>query len=173
LPAEPDGSTVQVPLPHELHAPVQAVLQQTPSTQFPDPHWLLWVQPVPLPYLQSRSWPLAQLAVHGVQPDGQNPSAVVPLHGRGVVVQTNVHAATVPERVRMLLPSLTHASYCVWQAEGGSHFSPASTTEFPHTAVQLLSVLALQVGGQQPSPLMHVLMSVVLTHFAVHIAAVP
>jgi hypothetical protein len=55
LPPEPNGLTVQAPLVHESQAPEQGVLQQKPSTQLPDPHWVPLVQPVPLPYLQSMS----------------------------------------------------------------------------------------------------------------------
>jgi len=39
-----------------------------------------------------------------------------------------------------------------------SHFSPVSTTLLPHTGVQLLSFVALQVDGQQLSPLVQVVM---------------
>jgi hypothetical protein len=38
---------------------------------------------------------------------------------------------------------------------GGSHCSPASTTPLPHTGAQSLSLLLLQLAGQQPSPLIH------------------
>ena len=38
------------------------------------------------------------------------------------------------------------------QLLGGSHFSPGSTTLFPHCALQSLSLVASQPLGQQPSP---------------------
>jgi hypothetical protein len=47
----PEGRKVQVPaLPvmlHDMHVPLQLVLQQTPSTQLPERHWLLSVQAWP------------------------------------------------------------------------------------------------------------------------------
>jgi hypothetical protein len=153
----PAPTTVQVPLAHESQAPPQAVLQQTPSTQLPVLHWLPFEHGVPLPYLQSMSWVAPQVA----------------LHERDVTVQTKVQLATVPDLVLMVLLSLVQASDWVWQAEGGSHFSPASITEFPHTAVQSLSLLALQADGQQPSPFLHVVVTVVFTHLAVQAVAVP
>jgi hypothetical protein len=52
LPVEPDDMLVQVPSePVRLqasHAPEQAVLQQRPSTQLPEVHWLAPVQVAPL-----------------------------------------------------------------------------------------------------------------------------
>lgn len=118
------------------------------------------------------SWPAPQVPTQGTQLEGQNPSEV-PLQVRPLVVQANVQVATEPVLVRMLLASLRQASDWVWHALGGSHFSPASTTEFPQTGVQLLSLLALQVEGQQPSPFAQALITVVLTHLAVQAAAVP
>jgi hypothetical protein len=169
----PEVLNVHVPLAsHESQAPLQGELQQNPSTQLPDEHWVAFVQVVPFPYLQSTSWPTAQEPAQGAQPDGQNPSAVAP-HARAVVTQAKVQAATVPVRVRMLLLSETQASDCVWHAEGGSHFSPASITEFPHTGRQSLSLLALHADGQHPSPFTHAATTVVFTHLAVQAAAVP
>jgi hypothetical protein len=89
------------------------------------------------------------------------------------VTHAKVQLATTPVRIRTLLLSLVQASDWVWQAEGGSHLSPDSTTEFPHAGVQLLSLLALQVDGQQPSPFLHAVSTVVFTHLAVQAAAVP
>ena len=40
VPSEPGTS-------HASHCPLQAVLQHTPSTQLPDAHWALVVQPMP------------------------------------------------------------------------------------------------------------------------------
>lgn len=100
---------MQVPVVHESQLPPHALLQQAPSTQKVDPHWLLLVQPVPLPYLQSMSCPARQPLPHGVHADGQNESEAA-LQARGVVVQAKVQFATVPVRVRVLLLSLTQAS---------------------------------------------------------------
>jgi hypothetical protein len=44
---------------HASHAPLQAVLQQTPSTQLPLPHWLAAVHVPPLSSF-STHWPLPQ-----------------------------------------------------------------------------------------------------------------
>jgi hypothetical protein len=70
-----------------------------------------------------------------------------------------------------------------WQPWGGqlpgqpapSHFSPqaASTMPLPQLQVHSASLLRLQAGGQQPSPLPHVLMSSSFTHSASHWAALP
>ena len=61
-PALPAPMTLQVPtFPMRLQAsqaPSQAVLQQTPSTQLPDEHWLFAEQMAPLAYfaVQERFW---------------------------------------------------------------------------------------------------------------------
>jgi hypothetical protein len=107
------------------------------------------------------SWPVAQLAAQGVQAIGQKVSDVW-LHARAAVVHSKVQLATIPVRVRMVFLSPTQASNWVWQADGGSHFSPDSTTEFPHTGMQLLSLLALQA-----------VCTVEFTQRALHMAAVP
>jgi hypothetical protein len=161
-----------VPVPHESQAPAQGVSQQTPTTQLPVMHWFTLVHAVPLPYLQSRSCPLEQMSPQGVQAVGQNPSAPA-VHPRATEVQAKVQLATVPDRVRTLLLSLTQASDWAWQVEIGSHFSPDSTAPFPHVGVQSLSLLALQPVGQQESPLAHAEIEVVFTHLAVHACAVP
>ena len=117
---------------------------------------------------QSASWPCPQAAAHAAQPVGQKPSDV-PLQARAEVTHANVHAATEPVRVRTVLRSPTQASYCIWHADGGSHFSPVSTAPLPQVGVQLLSLLALQPDGQQPSLGAHAVMGLaVFTHFAVH-----
>jgi hypothetical protein len=43
---------------HASHAPPQAVLQQTPSTQLPLPHWLAAEQVVPFVFLGTQVPPL-------------------------------------------------------------------------------------------------------------------
>jgi hypothetical protein len=172
VPAEPAARSVQLPPVQTSQLPEQGVLQQTPSTQYPEEHWLTCVQPVPFPTLQSMSWAEAQAAVQGVQADGQKPSAV-PLHGRAAVVHRKVQLATRPVRVRMVLASPKQASDWVWQADGGSHFSPDSTTEFPHTGMQLLSLLALHPVAQHMSPFVQEVTKVEFTQRAVHAVAVP
>jgi hypothetical protein len=59
------------------------------------------------------------------------------------------------------------------QLELGSQASPASTAEFPQRGAQSLSLLALQVGGQQPSPLAQAVWRLPFTHSAVQAVAVP
>ena len=125
----------QVPPAQLLQAPLQAELQQTPATQCPLPHWVLFEHAVPFPNVQSMSWPLPQVPTQGTQLDGQKPSEV-PLQGRDIVAQANVQLATVPDFVLMLFASLTQASDWVWQALGGSQVSPFSMTELPQTGVQ-------------------------------------
>jgi hypothetical protein len=168
----PAGLVVQVPDVQVSHGLPQVELQQVLSTQFPDLHWFTLLQAFPLSSLQSMSWLVPQVAAQGVQPDGQKPSDVA-LQARGLVTQAKVQSETLPVRVSMWFWSLTQASYCVWQADCGSHFSPASTTEFPHTGAQSLSLFALQPGGQQPSAFAQAEMRVVFTHFAVQALAVP
>jgi hypothetical protein len=58
------------------------------------------------------------------------------------------------------------------QEAGGSQVSPASTTLLPQAGRQLLSLLALQPEGQQPSPWVQVVMLVV-PQIAVQVAALP
>jgi hypothetical protein len=62
LPVEPEDMLVQVPKePVRLqasHAPAQAVLQQRPSTQLPEVHWLAAVQVVPLDCFTTQVPPL-------------------------------------------------------------------------------------------------------------------
>jgi hypothetical protein len=62
LPALPAVLTAQVPTePVRLHAsqaPPHAVLQQTPSTQLPEAHWLAAVHTVPLAIFGTQLVPL-------------------------------------------------------------------------------------------------------------------
>jgi hypothetical protein len=159
------------PLPVQAVHVAQLAAQQWPSVQAVV-HWLAAVHAAPLASLQSMSCPVAQLPAHGVQAEGQKPSDV-PLHARADDWHSNVQLETVPVRVRTVFASPTQASYCVLQADDGSHFSAASTTELPHTGVQLLSLLALQAEGQQPSPLAQAVCMPAATHWAVQAAAVP
>jgi hypothetical protein len=47
---------VHVPVEQLSHAPEQALLQQVPSTQLPELHWLTCMHADPLGNLQSMSW---------------------------------------------------------------------------------------------------------------------
>ena len=70
-----------------------------------------------------------------------------------------------------------------WQPTAGqlvgqlapSHFSPhaISVMPLPHWQLQSLSLVVLQAGGQQSSPLVQVAMSVLSTHFALHKEGLP
>jgi hypothetical protein len=63
------------------------------------------------------------------------------------------------------------SSQLVGQLVAGSQVSPASTTPLPQLAEQSESP-ELQPTGQQPSPLTHVLMAVLL-HATLQLAALP
>jgi hypothetical protein len=67
-----------------------------------------------------------------------------------------VQALASPFPVRIVDESLTHACEAAVQVERGSQVSPGSITPLLHTALQSLSVLALQPAGQHPSLFMHV-----------------
>jgi hypothetical protein len=112
------------------------------------------------------SCPVPQDAPQGVQAAGQKPSEVA-LQERLLDEQTNVHSDGTPLRVRIVLASPTQLSYWVWQAEGGSQVSPASTTLLPQAGAQSLSLLALQPAGQHESPLAQVVLVPAFTHSAV------
>jgi hypothetical protein len=88
-------------------------------------------------------------------------------------MHSNVQSPAVPVRVRMVLASPMQASDCAVHDATGSHFSPGSTTPLPHAGAQLLSLLALQPGGQQPSLLAQAVCSVVFTQAAVQAVALP
>jgi hypothetical protein len=53
-----------------------------------------------------------------------------------------------------------------------SHFSPLSTTPFPHTGLQSVSVFAFAPVGQHMSPPI-ALVIITFMHIAVHLAADP
>ena len=146
--------------------------QQCPSMQAPE-HWVSFVHVEPFASLQSMSCVLLQVPTQGEHEVGQNPSEAA-RHCRIEVVHWKVQLATTPLRVRTVLLSLTHMSNCGWQLVwGGSQVSFGSMIEFPHTGLQLLSLLALQPPGQQESPLVQVVMVLAFTHSAVQAAAVP
>jgi hypothetical protein len=174
LPAAPAALVAHVPVPHVWQAPAQGELQQNPWAQLPDLHWFVLVHGVPLSFLQSMSCPAAQVSPQGMQAIGQKVSACAPPQVRADVVHVKVQLATAPALTRTWSASLTHASDCAWHDDGGSHVSPASMTELPQVGLQSLSVLALQLDGQQPSPpTQSLIVSAAFTHFAVQAAAVP
>ncbi len=86
MPALPEATGLQVPtLPVTLQAsqePPQAVLQQTPSTHWPLPHWLAAVHVPPLVFFATQAPALQKLPLlHWlslVQAEGQE--ADEPLH---------------------------------------------------------------------------------------------
>jgi hypothetical protein len=157
------------PTPVQAWQTPQPVAQQWLSMQATE-HWLSVEQLAPLASLQSMSCPAAQDAPHGAQTAGQKPSDVA-LHGRVLDEQTNVQREGTPLRVLIVLASPTQSSYWVWQTDGGSQLSPASTTPLPQVGEQSLSLLALQPGGQQESPFAQAVFVPAFTHAAVQ--AVP
>jgi len=65
LPAEPAATLLHVPSVaapaatlHASHAPLQALLQHTPSTQLPDEHSPVVLQALPFPFLVTQALPL-------------------------------------------------------------------------------------------------------------------
>jgi hypothetical protein len=110
-------------------------------------------------------------SIVGPQPVGQNVSTGPQV--RRVVVQTYVQALVLPDEVRMLSRSDTQAVICAVQALGGSQVSPVSTTLLPQAAWQSVSLVELQLDGQQPSPFAHVVCMLPLTHRASHVLALP
>jgi hypothetical protein len=131
--------------------------------QFPSHFSAPSTTPLPQRAPQSLSFMLLQVA-------GQQPSP----WAQAVWVPPSVHravqSAAVPLRTFLMQPAQGQVA---GQLDVGSHDSPASTTEFPHRAAQSSSLLALQVGGQHPSPLAQVVWVPALTHSAVQAAAVP
>ena len=110
-------------------------------------------------------------SIVGPHPVGQNPSAGPQV--RLVVVQRYVQALTLPDEVRMLSASDTHAVIWVVQALGGSQVSPASTTLLPQAGWQSVSLVELQLDGQQPSLFAHAVCKLPLTHRTSQVAALP
>jgi hypothetical protein len=101
---------------------------------------------------------LPQLAVQSasfepLHPGGQQPSPFV----QAMIVvwlHAKVHCAALP-----VLESVVHESpsaQLAGQLAGGSQVSPGSTTLLPHCERQSSSLLAVQPGAQQPSPLLQV-----------------
>jgi hypothetical protein len=102
---------------------------------------------VPLPQVDEQL--LSEAEVH---PDGQQPSPL--MHDvMGVWPHDRLQFAALP-----VDESIVHefmSSQVGGQVAGGSQVSPGSSTPLPQLAEQLLSVIAVQPPGQQPSPLMH------------------
>jgi hypothetical protein len=67
-------------------------------------------------------------------------------------LQVKVHLLASPDGERILSLSLVHWDCIELQVDTGSQVSPLSTTPLPHLAGQSLSLLWLQLEGQQPSP---------------------
>jgi hypothetical protein len=114
---------------------------------------------------------LQSLSELALQPGAQQPSLL-----RHCVIDWCVHVAVqlarLPAKLSMVqaLPSL-HAA-AVGQDDAGSQVSPGSTTLLPQVELQSRSLLALQPGAQQPSPLRHWVMAW-YPHAAVQLAALP
>jgi hypothetical protein len=84
-----------------------------------------------------------------------------------------VQALTLPDEVRTLSASDTQAVICAVQALGGSQVSPVSTTLLPQAGWQSVSLVALQLAGQQASPFAHVVCRLPSTHRASQVPALP
>ena len=67
------GAQTPLPAPQVTHGPVQALLQHTPSAQWPVPHWSSWVhgEPCDLSVTQTLPW-------QNVTPTWQSPSELHP-----------------------------------------------------------------------------------------------
>jgi hypothetical protein len=98
-----------------------------------------------------------------VQPEGQQPSPEAQVVCAPSSTQRAVHAAAVPVSFCRVQPT---AGQLAGHVPGGSQASPASITPLPHAALQSLSLLALQPGGQQPSALTQAVCMPSLTHWA-------
>jgi len=103
---------------------------------------------MPLPHVAGQS--TSRFAVDVLQPGGQQPSIVVPLHGSCVVEHLALHVAGEP--VNVLTSQHWPGVHEVGQVAGGSHVSPAvgSITPSPHPA-QSESFCAVQPTGQHLS----------------------
>ena len=61
-----------------LHAPPQPVLQQTPSTQLPEVHWVAPVQATPLPSFGAQLVPLQKLPAEQLASEAHEEGHEVP-----------------------------------------------------------------------------------------------
>jgi hypothetical protein len=93
-------------------------------------------------------WGRQSLSLLALQLSGQQPSP--PRHWVCWPASTQRTLQPLPSSLRRLQPLLLQL---VGQLP--SQTSPDSTTSFPHRGLQSLSLLALQLPGQQPSPPMH------------------
>jgi hypothetical protein len=125
---------------------------------------------MPLPHVAGQS--TSRLEGDVLQPGGQQPSIVVPLHGSCVVEHRALHVAGDP--VKVLTSQHWPGVHAVGQVAGGSHVSPAvgSITPSPHPA-QSESFCGVQPTGQHRSlpALEHVFGAAV--HTTLHVAAEP
>jgi hypothetical protein len=112
------------------------------------------------------------LAADVLQPGGQHPSALAPLHASCVVEHRALHVAGDPENV--FTSQHCPGVHAVGHDDGGSHVSPASVsmTPSPHPA-QSESLPAEQPIGQHRSlpALEHVLLE--WPHMTSQVAALP
>jgi hypothetical protein len=139
---------LHVPAPPEVVSDVQLFPSLHEAGQLPS-----HVSPgstTALPQTAGQSLSLLRL-----QPDGQQPSPPV----QAVMLEcphVRLHAPALPDVVSVvqLLPSLQLAGQLP------SQVSPVSTAPLPHVTAHSLSLLLLQPGAQQPSPVTHVVMSV-------------
>ncbi len=129
-----------------------STVQATPSLQLIAAHALGGSQVSPrstTPFPQVAEQLLSLLAS---QPPGQQPS---PLAQVEMVCRAH---ATLQLRALPVIMSIVHefpSLHVVGQVLCGSHVSPGSSAPLPQLAEQSLSLLALQPGGQQPSPRRH------------------
>jgi hypothetical protein len=103
------------------------------------------------------------LSLFALQPAGQQASPPTHIVIGGCVHRT-LHCVGVPESTSFVQASPSLAQVV---RQLPSQSSPISTTEFPQTGVQLPSLLALQPGGQQLSPPMHIVTGVNV-HWTLH-----
>src|SRR5438128_196368 len=101
----------------------------------------------PLPHLGAQSLSLVASQVPGQQPSPAAHAVCVPSS-----TQRAVQEAAEPASFCLVQPS---AGQLVGHELGGSQTSPVSTTPLPQAGWQSLSLVALQLGGQQPSPPTH------------------
>jgi len=125
---------------------------------------------IELPHVAGQS--TSRLPGPALHPGGQQPSAVVPLHGRVVVEQRTLQVAADP--VRVVICQHCPAGHDVGHDEGGSHVSPAvaSTTPSPHPA-QSESFCAVHPTGQQRSLPAFEQVFALCAHTKLHVAALP
>jgi hypothetical protein len=111
------------------------------------------------------------LSLFALQAAGQHMSPFMHVVLTLAFTQRAVHIAAVPCSIRNWQPI---AGQVVGQF-APSHVSlhAASVTPLPHWQLQSLSLTLVQPEAQQPSPFVHVVMTVSFTHSALHAAAVP